>query len=152
MEPQNAREALEVVVDERVVQLLRGLLAGRGHDAVPREERELAAGGGVQGRRVDPQPAQIAQDEAQRREGGTGEAQERVLRVCLESDAVVKQGRDNRRDKEACIPAAPRLLSEENLPKVSGKLTDSSKNLSRFSGASKHMTCSTTGTPAGKSE
>ena len=54
---------------------------------------------------MDPQPAQIAQDEAQRRQGGTGEAQERVLWVGLESDAVVKQGRDNCCDKEACIPA-----------------------------------------------
>ena len=47
VEPQNPREALEVIVHERVVQLLRGLLAARSHDAVPREERERAAGGGV---------------------------------------------------------------------------------------------------------
>jgi hypothetical protein len=57
MEPQNPREALEVIVDECVVQLLCGLLAGRGHDAVSGEERELAAGGGLQSRRVDSQPA-----------------------------------------------------------------------------------------------
>jgi len=116
VEPQNPCEALEVIVDEGVVQLLRGLLAGRGHDAVPREERELAAGGGLQGRRMDSQPAQIAQDEAQWRKGGTREAQQRVLWMCLESDTVMEQGRDNCRDEEACIPAA-RLLSEENLQK-----------------------------------
>jgi hypothetical protein len=41
MQPQDAREALEVIMDERMVQLLRGLLARRRHDAVTREKREL---------------------------------------------------------------------------------------------------------------
>ena len=113
MKPQNPREALEVIMDKRVVQLLCGLLAGRGHDAVPGEERELAAGGGLQSRRVDSQPAQITQDEAQRRQGGTREAQKRVLWVCLKGDAVVKQGRDNCGDKEACIPAAQDSIAQQ---------------------------------------
>ena len=153
MEPQNAREALEMIVDECVVQLLRGLLARRGHDAVPREERECTTGGGLQRRRVDAQPAEIAQDEAQRRQGRATEAQERVLRVCLESDAVVEQGRDNCRDEEARVPArrARLLLSEEKMSERKSE-TDSSKNLSRFSGVSRRMTCCTTGTPAGKPE
>lgn len=47
MQAQDARETLEVVVHERVVQLVRGLLARRRHDAVPREKRKLGAGAGV---------------------------------------------------------------------------------------------------------
>ena len=82
-----------------------------------REEFEVAAGGRLQGRRVHSQPTQVAQDESQRRERGTREAQEHVLRVGFKSDAVVQQGRDNCRDKEACIPAG-RLLSEENLQSI----------------------------------
>ena len=85
MQAQDARETLEVVVHERVVQLLRGLLARRRHDAVPREKRKVrvragvgagAGGGGGRGQRrgMYAQPAQVAQDEARRRQSGTGEA------------------------------------------------------------------------------
>lgn len=36
------------------------------------------------------QPAQVTQDEARRRQSGTGEAQERILRVRFEGDAVME--------------------------------------------------------------
>jgi hypothetical protein len=97
MQPQDARETLEVVVHERVIELLRCLFARRRHDAVPREKRKLGVRAGAEtgsGRGqccgMHAQPTQVAQDETQRRQSGMGETQERVLRVRFEGDAVVK--------------------------------------------------------------
>ena len=95
VQPQDTRETLEVVVHEGVVQLLRGFFARRRHDAMPREKGEFGAGAGVGGgrgqrRRMHAQPAQVAHDEARRRESGAGEAQERVLGVRFEGDAVME--------------------------------------------------------------
>ena len=99
VQPQDTRETLEVVVHEGVVQLLRGFFARRRHDAMPREKGELGAraragvgvGGGCgQRRRMHAQPAQVAHDEARRRQSGAGEAQERVLGVRFEGDAVME--------------------------------------------------------------
>jgi hypothetical protein len=44
---ENSRETLKVVVDERVIELLCRLFAGRSHNAVLWEEGELTASGGV---------------------------------------------------------------------------------------------------------
>jgi hypothetical protein len=52
VESQNSCEPLEVIVDEGMVQFLCGLFAGRGHDAVVREESKFAAGGGLHGLRM----------------------------------------------------------------------------------------------------
>ena len=104
MQPQDAREALEVVVDERVVQLLRGLLARRRHDAVTREKRELGPCGRSQRRGMHAQPAEVAHDEAGWRQGGAGEAQERILWVGFEGHAIVEQGWDDGRHEEARVP------------------------------------------------
>ena len=93
VQPQDARETLEVVVHEGVVQLLRGFFARRRDDAVPWEKGELGAGAGSgrgQCRWMHTQPAQVAHDEACRRQRGAGEAQERVLWVRFEGDAVVE--------------------------------------------------------------
>ena len=104
MQPQDARKALEVVVHERVIELLRGVLGRGSHDAVPREEDEFRAGGGAQGRGVHAQAAQIAHDEAGWGERGTREAQKHVLRVRFEGDAVVKQRWDDGRHEKTRIP------------------------------------------------
>ena len=97
MQPQDTREALEVVVHEGVVQLLRGFFARRRHDAMSRQKGELelgaragAGGGRSQRRWMHAQPAQVAHDEARRGQSGTGEAQERVLWMRFESDAIVE--------------------------------------------------------------
>jgi len=95
VQPQDTRETLEVVVHEGVVQLLRGLFARRRHDAMPWEKLEGKLGIGVgngrgQRRRMHTQPAQVAHDEARRRQSRAGEAQERVLWVRFEGDAVME--------------------------------------------------------------
>ena len=91
VQPQDARETLEVVVHEGVVQLLGGFFARRRHDAVPWEKGELGAGSGRGQRRwMHTQPAQVAHDEACGRQGGAREAQERVLWVRFERDAVME--------------------------------------------------------------
>ena len=72
VQSQDARETLEVVVHERVIELLRGVFGRRSHDAVSREKCEFrAAGGSVQGRRVHAQAAEIAHYEAGWGERGT---------------------------------------------------------------------------------
>jgi hypothetical protein len=107
VQPQHAREALQVIVHEGVVQLLGGVLARRRHDAVLREEGELfrvrAAGRCGERRGVYAQPAEIAHYEAGGRERRAGEAQERVLRVRFEGDAVVEQRWDDPRYEKARI-------------------------------------------------
>lgn len=119
MQPQDARKALEVVVHERVVELLRGVFGRGSHDAVPREKHEFGAGGGAQGRGVHAQAAQIAHDEAGGGERGTREAQEHVLRVRFEGDAVVKQRWDDGRYEKTRIPF---LAPVKNLATPLGKL------------------------------
>lgn len=115
VQAQDARETLEVVVHERVVQLVRGVLARRRHDAVPREKRKLGTGAGAgagggggggrgQRRGMYAQPAQVAQDKARRRQSGTGEAQERVLRVRFEGDAIMEERWDDGRHEEPRVP------------------------------------------------
>jgi len=107
VQPQDARETLEVVVDQCVVQLLGGLFARCGHDAVLRQEGEFrAAGRGGQGRRVHAQSSQIAHDEARGRRCRTRDAQEHVLRVRFEGNPVVQQRRNHTRHKEAQISCA----------------------------------------------
>jgi hypothetical protein len=134
MQAQDARETLDVVVHERVVQLVRGLLARRRHDAVPREKRKLGAGAGVGGGRgqrrgMYAQPAQVAQDEARRRQSGTGEAQERILWVRFEGDSIMEQGWDDGRHEEPRVPfffrpgGVNRILSRSSsgMPKSEGQ-------------------------------
>ena len=95
VQPQDARETLEVVVHEGVIQPLRGFFARRRHDAMPWEKGELGTGAGAgsgrgQRRWMHTQPAHVAHDEACGRESGAGEAQERVLWVRFEGDAVME--------------------------------------------------------------
>ena len=53
------------------------------------------------------QAAQIAHDEAGGGESGTREAQEHILRVRFEGDAIVEQRWDDGRDKKTRIPFGP---------------------------------------------
>jgi hypothetical protein len=108
VQPQHAREALQVVVDEGVVELLRGVFARRRHDAVLREEGEFRVAAAATGRcgerrGVYAQPAEIAHHEAGGRERRAGEAQERVLWVRFEGDAVVEERWDDPRYEKARI-------------------------------------------------
>ena len=119
MQPQDARETLEVVVHEGVIELLRGVFGRGRHHAVSREKREFGAGGSAQGRGMHAQAAQIAHDEAGGGECGTREAQEHVLRVRFEADAIVKQRWDDGRDEKTRIPF---LTPERNLAILFGKL------------------------------
>ena len=107
-----------MVVHEGVIELLRGVFGRGGHHAVSREKREFGAGGGAQGRGMHAQAAQIAHDEAGGGESGTREAQEHVLRVRFEGDAIVEQGWDDGRDEKTRIPFGP----ERNLAILFGKL------------------------------
>lgn len=47
VQPQDARKTLEMVVYEGVIKFLGGFFGRRSHDAVSREEGEIAAGGGA---------------------------------------------------------------------------------------------------------
>ena len=94
MQPQDTREALEVVVNEGVVQLLRGFFARGLHDPMFREKGELGAGVGTSRRSqrcwMHAQSAQVAHDEACRGQSGTGEAQARVLWVRFKGNRIVE--------------------------------------------------------------
>lgn len=106
MQSERARKALEVVEYERVIQLLRGLLQARRRNAVPRQEHEGNPSARAQRVRVHPQAAEVAYDEAAHALRRARYAHKRVLRVRLEGDSVVQQGRDERGDEQPSVPVA----------------------------------------------